>query len=136
MKWNVIKAFTMLLVTILVLVSIAYFNYFRDREIDFTKALPNELQICGETIYKNDPKYLAIYNWFKQNQKRWKNTPATYIQKYEYSGKGIYINVFPTTVVVTAQVNGSPTQVTIAANTTSIYGTCTKTVSKEIKHRP
>ena len=125
MAWKLLKISATILVISLIIISIADLYFFRERKIDFTQVLPSQLELCGKTISKNDPEYSALHNWLKQNQKPWKNNLVSYVPNYIYSGQGFNINVFPTSAVVNAQLDGSNLQVVIVADTKGIYGTCT-----------
>lgn len=85
--------------------------------------MPSELQLCGQTIVEGSSKYEALYNWFSDNKSPWRNTPASYIPYYVYSGNNFYVNVLKTGVIVNANIAGW-TQVHITGNTESIYGKC------------
>lgn len=120
---RVLKIIVILFCIVAVILLVASLYYSRDREIDFSAIMPNEITICGELIELGQPKYDALFKWLHNHQRSWKNSPASIVPDYVYSGENININVFKSGVVVNAKLENW-TQVTLSGNTDEIYGKC------------
>ncbi len=75
------------------------FYFFREQEID-TTLIPNEFRYCGKQIWGNNPEYIKIVAWLRENNGGWTPSFASYTQDHFFDGKHFIVNVLDEMVVV------------------------------------
>ena len=121
---KIIKILGMVVLFSIIFVASFLLYYGRSQTIDFMSMIEDEIEICNQTIYKNDKKFIQLSDWLKKNQTGWKQYPATQAVGYVYNKKNIVINVGKGWVVVNYGEGKEASQVILSADTTRINGQC------------
>ena len=96
---KIAKIAVYIIVALLVVIGSTLLYVFREQEIDLDM-LPNEFKYCGKQIYGNDPDYIKIISWLKQNKDGWRLSYASYVRKHVYDGRHFIVSVLDEMVVV------------------------------------